>query len=37
MHNHFAALLRHAANAGAIVKASAKEWWAGAFAQTTEH
>jgi hypothetical protein len=37
MRNYFGALLHHDADAGAIAKAGAAEWWAGAFAKTTEH
>lgn len=37
MRNYFAALLRHDADAGAIVKASAKEWWAGVSPETAGH
>lgn len=37
MRNYFAALLRHDADAGAIVKASAKEWWAGVSPETADH
>jgi hypothetical protein len=34
--NRIAALLRREADAGAIVKATAKEWWAGTFPEKAE-